>query len=131
MPENKFRYSYSAPTEEERREIESIRAAYAADERSEKLARLRKLNRHVKNVPMYIALTLGVAGVLIFGLGMSMILSWSIFAGGVAVAAAGALPMALAAPAYNLALAREKKRHGAEILRLSEELLGEDDTKHL
>lgn len=126
MAENKFRYSYSAPTEEERREIESIRAAYTADGRSEKLDRLRKLNRRVKNVPMCIALTLGIAGVLVFGLGMSMILSWDLLAGGMAVAAAGVLPMALAAPAYNLVLAREKRRHGGEIVRLSEELLGQD-----
>ena len=32
---NKFNYTYSAPTEEERREIESIRNKYAPQEQTE------------------------------------------------------------------------------------------------
>ena len=116
-----------APTEEERREIESIRAAYRKDVRSEKLERLRRLNARVKNAAMSVALTLGVLGLLVFGLGMTMILEWGILAGGVAVSAAGVLPMAAAAPAYNFVLRRGKEKYGEEIVRLSEELLGDDD----
>lgn len=127
MSDKKFRYTYTAPTEEERREIESIRAAYRKDVRSEKLERLRRLNARVKNVAMSVALTLGVLGLLVFGLGMTMILEWSILAGGVAVSAAGVLPMAAAAPAYNFVLRRGKEKYGEEIVRLSEELLGDDD----
>ena len=97
MSDKKFRYTYTAPTEEERREIESIRAAYRKDVRSEKLERLRRLNARVKNGAMSVALTLGVLGLLVFGLGMTMILEWGILAGGVAVSAAGVLPMAAAA----------------------------------
>ena len=127
MSDKKFRYTYTAPTEEERREIESIRAAYRKDVRSEKLERLRRLNARVKNGAMSVALTLGVLGLLVFGLGMTMILEWGILAGGVAVSAAGALPMAAAAPAYNFVLRRGKEKYGEEIVRLSEELLGDDD----
>ena len=127
MSDKKFRYTYTAPTEEERREIESIRAAYRKDVRSEKLERLRRLNARVKNAAMSVALTLGVLGLLVFGLGMTMILEWGILAGGVAVSAAGVLPMAAAAPAYNFVLRRGKERYGEEIVRLSEELLGDDD----
>lgn len=126
MSEKKFSYTYSAPTEEERREIESIRSEYSRDERSEKLERLRRLNARVKNVSMCVALTLGIAGLLVFGLGMAMILEWGILVEGVAVAAVGALPMAGAAPAYNLVLRHEKQKYGPEIVRLSEELLGEE-----
>lgn len=126
MSEKKFSYTYSAPTEEERREIESIRSEYSRDERSGKLERLRRLNARVKNVSMCVALTLGIAGLLVFGLGMAMILEWGILVGGVAVAAVGALPMAGAAPAYNLVLRHEKQKYGPEIVRLSEELLGEE-----
>ena len=126
MSEKKFSYTYSAPTEEERREIESIRSEYSRDERSEKHERLRRLNARVKNVSMCVALTLGIAGLLVFGLGMAMILEWGILVGGVAVAAVGALPMAGAAPAYNLVLRHEKQKYGPEIVRLSEELLGEE-----
>lgn len=127
MSDKKFRYTYTAPTEEERREIESIRAAYRKDVRSEKLERLRRLNARVKNAAMSVALTLGVLGLLVFGLGMTMILEWGILAGGVAVSAAGVLPMAAAAPAYHFVLRRGKEKYGEEIVRLSEELLGDDD----
>ncbi len=127
MSDKKFRYTYTAPTEEERREIESIRAAYRKDVRSEKLERLRRLNARVKNVAMSVALTLGVLGLLVFGLGMTMIFEWGILAGGVAVSAAGVLPMTAAAPAYNFVLRRGKEKYGEEIVRLSEELLGDDD----
>ena len=127
MSDKKFRYTYTAPTEEERREIESIRAAYRKDGRSEKLERLRRLNARVKNAAMSVALTLGVLGLLVFGLGMTMILEWGILAGGVAVSVAGVLPMAAAAPAYNFVLRRGKEKYGEEIVRLSEELLGDDD----
>lgn len=127
MSENKFKYTYSAPTQEERREIESIRAAYERNPRAEKLARLRRLNARVKNAAMSIALSLGIIGVLVFGLGMAMTLSWGMIAAGVAVSAAGIVPMALAAPAYNFILRRGKKKYGEEIVRLSEELLDEDE----
>ncbi len=127
MSENKFKYTYSAPTQEERREIESIRAAYERNPRAEKLARLRRLNARVKNAAMSIALSLGVVGVLVFGLGMAMTLSWGMIAAGVAVSAAGIVPMALTAPAYNFILRRGKKKYGEEIVRLSEELLDEDE----
>ena len=127
MSENKFKYTYSAPTQEERREIESIRAVYERNPRAEKLARLRRLNARVKNAAMSIALSLGVVGVLVFGLGMAMTLSWGMIAAGVAVSAAGIVPMALTAPAYNFILRRGKKKYGEEIVRLSEELLDEDE----
>ena len=126
---DKFNYTYSAPTEEERREIESIRSAYTGGEHARKLERLRSLNKHVRNMPMCVALTLGIVGVLIFGLGMTMILEWSVLACGVAVAALGVLPMAFAAPAYNLVLKREKEKHKEEIMRLSEELLNEQNER--
>lgn len=119
----KFRYTYSAPTEDERGEIERIRDAYRTDAGAEKLARLKKLDKRVKNSAVIAALTLGILGFLLFGLGMSMTLAWGQYAGGIAVAVAGAVPMALAAPAHAAVLKRGKKKYGAEIVRLSEELL--------
>ena len=119
----KFRYTYSAPTEAERGEIERIRDAYRTDAGAEKLARLKKLDKRVKNSAVIAALTLGILGFLLFGLGMSMTLAWGQYAGGIAGAVAGAVPMALAAPAHAAVLKRGKKKYGAEIVRLSEELL--------
>lgn len=122
-PNDKFEYTYAAPTEQERREIESIRKAYLPDEAGEKLRRLRKLNARVRNTAMCVSLTLGVAGVLLFGAGMSLTLSFGRYAAGIALAALGIVPIALAYPVFNRLLRRGKKKYGAEILRLSEELL--------
>ena len=122
-PNDKFEYTYAAPTERERREIESIRKAYRPDEAGEKLRRLRKLNARVRNTAMCVSLTLGVAGVLLFGTGMSLALSFGRYAAGIALAALGIVPIALAYPVFNRLLRRGKKKYGAEILRLSEELL--------
>ena len=119
--DDKFEYSYRALNEEERHKIESIRRFYGGQE--EKFTRLKKLNARVRNVAAVSALSMGIFGCLVFGLGMSMILAWDLMAAGIAVAAAGILPMLLANPVYNAVLKRNKKKYGDEILRLSGELL--------
>ena len=44
MSENKFVYNYSAPTEDERREIEGIRKQYSGEQvKKDSLSRLREL----------------------------------------------------------------------------------------
>ena len=123
---DKFRYTYSAPTDGERKEIERIRREYLPDAHVEKMVRLRALHARVRNVPTALAVTLGVAGVLMFGLGMSMVLAWNLLLAGSVVAAVGCVPMALAYPVYNAAVRAMKKKYGGEILRLSDELLHAD-----
>ena len=124
---DKFSYTYSAPTEEERREIEEIRRAYTAAEprKENKLARLRALHQRAQRPALIAALSLGIAGVLLFGLGMSMTLVWDLFAGGIAVAAAGLAAAIAARPVFGALLKRGKRKYGAEILRLTDELLQE------
>ena len=70
---DKFNYTYTAPTESERREIEEIRRQYAADgQTDDKLKRLRRLDKLV-NFPPRIAAGLTIAaGVLIFGAGQAI-----------------------------------------------------------
>jgi len=121
-----FHFKYTAPTEEERKEIDSIRRQYAPREKSEsKLERLRRLDALVRNTPTVISLCLGVFGCLVFGLGLTMVLEWSILLWGVIVCAVGCIPMALAYPVYKAVLKRGKEKYGNEILALSEELLNE------
>ena len=123
---NKFCYTYSAPTEMERREIESIRKEYMVSEvREDKLERLRKLNARVKNISVSIAVSLGIFGSLLFGFGMSLSLVWENYVIGILVSAVGIIPIVLANPVYNAVLKRCKAKYGEEILRLSEELLNE------
>lgn len=125
---NKFEYSYSAPTEEERREIASIRRQYEDRTTTEgKLERLRHLDALVNGTATAVSLAVGVIGLLIFGLGMAMVLEWDLTLWGVLVGVVGALPIGAAYPLYRRVLARGKKKYGAEILQLSAELLGKTE----
>lgn len=131
MNDEKFTYKYTAVTKEERREIEEIRQRYEPKSgEKDSLTRLKELDAKVKNPPMVWGLTLGVVGVLIFGLGLTMILEWTIPVGGIVCMLAGCLVMAIAYPVYEWLLRRGKKRYGEEILRLSETLLHEEETKY-
>ena len=124
----KFNFKYTAPTEAERKEIDSIRRQYSPQEQTEsKMERLRRLDSLVKNTAIIWSLVFGVLGALIFGLGLTMILEWSIWLWGVVLMVIGSVPMAIAYPIYKLLLKKYKNRYGEEILRLSEELLNESD----
>ncbi len=125
---NKFNFKYTAPTEEERKEIDSIRRKYSPVEQSEtKLERLRKLDKIVKNTAIIWSLCLGIIGCLIFGFGLTMILEWGIFGWGIALMVIGSVPMAIAYPVYKMVLKKYKDTYGEEILRLSEELLNQGE----
>lgn len=128
--DNKFSYNYTAPTKNERREIEDIRRRYANNQKEEtSLTKLRKLDSKVKNPPMTAGITLGVIGVLIFGLGLTMVLEWNILVWGIAVMIVGCVPIALAYPIYNIIFKKNKAKYGDEILRISEELLNESEPR--
>ena len=125
---NQFNFKYTALTEEERKEIDSIRRQYVPQEHVEsKIERLRRLDAIVKNTALIWSLVFGVVGALIFGLGLTMILEWSIWLWGIVLMVIGSVPMAIAYPVYKLALNKGKAKYGDEILRLSEELLNEND----
>lgn len=125
---DKFNYKYVAPTEEERKEIDSIRRQYAPQSQTEsKLDRLRRLDSIVKNTAIIWSLVLGVLGTLIFGLGLTMILEWQILPWGIVIMAIGSVPIAIAYPVYKTVLKKYKNRYGEEILRLSKELLNNSD----
>ena len=125
---NQFHFKYTAPTEEERKEIDSIRRQYVPQEKTEtKMEKLRRLDALVKNTAIIWSLVLGVIGTLIFGLGLTMILEWDIWLWGIVVMVVGSVSAALAYPVYKAVLQKYKNRYGAEILRLSEELLNENE----
>ena len=123
---NKFDFTYSAPTERERREIESIRRQYVAREPSTLGAseRIRELHGRVIGVATSVSLVFGIVGILVFGFGMALALEWAKYVLGVAFGAVGAVLMLLAYPVYLRVLNKMKKKHSEEILRLSDTLLG-------
>ena len=125
---NQFNFKYTAPSQEERKEIDSIRRQYAPQEKTEtKLEILRRLDGLVKNTAIIWSLVLGVVGTLVLGLGLTMILEWSIWLWGIVLMVIGSVPMAIAYPVYKSTLNKGKAKYGDEILRLSEELLNESE----
>ncbi|MGN0806502.1 MAG: hypothetical protein ACI4MC_05635 [Candidatus Coproplasma sp.] len=122
--EERFNYTYTAPTEKERREIESIRNSYLPQSEDKgKLQRLISLDKKVKNTARIVALSLGVVGLLVFGLGMSMAMVWELYVWGAVVSLFGCALMAVAYPLMRFTLKKQKQKYSQEILRLSNELL--------
>ena len=123
---NKFNYIYSAPTETERKEIEEIRSQYLPDAKNnEKMERLKALDSFVRNTAKLVAFSFGIFGILVFGLGLSMVLSWGVIVWGSIVCVLGACFVSAAYPLSRIIFQRNKKKYGPEILRLSRELLNE------
>ena len=125
---NQFNFKYTAPSMEERKEIDSIRRQYSPEFKTEsKLEKLRRLDGLVKGAATIWSLVLGVIGCLIFGLGLAMVLEWNILLWGIVLMVIGSVPMAIAYPVYKVVLSKGKSKYGEEILKLSEELLNESD----
>ncbi len=131
MENKRFSYTYAAPTCEERKEVESIQKQYLPPEQKpqKKLERLRKLDARVKKGAVYSALTVGIVGTLLFGLGLSLVLEFGKYALGIVFAAVGLIPTVGAYFVYESVLQRNKKKYGREILKLSEEILNEEKTE--
>ena len=130
--QNGFRFSYSAKEQEE---IKKIREKYTLSENKEddKMALLRRLDKSVTQKAQAVSLVFGVLGALILGFGMSLIMSELSTALGLQGAAplvlgvifgvVGGTLAALAYPAYNFVIKRERKRVAPKILSLTEELM--------
>ncbi len=129
MTSEQFNYNYSALTEAEKREINSIKKRYEnkAEEKEANLNRLRKLDNAVKNGSVIPPLCLGIIGCLIFGLGLTMVLTWYLTVWGIMVAVIGCAIMLPAYPLYKILLKHFKEKYGKEILSLSKSLLNEKE----
>lgn len=123
--QNDFEFKYSAPITEERKEIESIRNSYSVHSESNKLMRLRELDAKVKNVPTVVSLVVGIIGLLVFGLGLTMILEWKLLVWGIIVSALGFVLMCGALPINKKLSSTLKAKYSDEIIKLSDELLNE------
>lgn len=127
--QNNFTYTYSA---KERDEVRAIRDKYIPREES-KMDRLRRLDRTAESRATVVSQILGIVGTLIFGFGMSLVLSdLSLILGdnkvvsvivGVVLGLVGGAFAALAYPVYNTVLAKERERIAPEIIRLTDELM--------
>jgi hypothetical protein len=122
METTTFTYQYSA---QESREAEAIRKKYMPKE-MDKLARLRSLDKQVRMAGVIVALSLGIIGVLLFG--VAMCFGLGVFEMGVLAipfGIVGVLFMAPAYPIYKHLHNKKKEELTTEILSLSEEITGE------
>ncbi|MBQ8375389.1 MAG: hypothetical protein IJX98_07465 [Clostridia bacterium] len=130
--EEKYSYTYRALTPSERREAEGILREYEPESGVESdFEKLNRLERRVRIVAEIVGLTLGVAGILVFGGGMSACLlnpdNVGLFAIGCILGGAGAALCALAYPIYRYTLKKRKEKYGDEIRRLCKKVLGKEE----
>ena len=126
MDNHSFEYTYSAA---QQKEVEEIRKKYLPKE-EDKMEQLRKLHAIPTQKAQAASLAVGIVGALIMGTGMSLAMTdigaelgslamvLGIFAG-----VAGMVLAALAYPAYNRVLKKQREKIAPEILRLSDALL--------
>ena len=118
-----FTYKYSAL---QNKEVESIRRKYLPREES-KFERLQRLDGRVQVAGVIPGLVTGVVGCLIFGIGMCFGLD--VFSGAdfmtVLFCIIGALFMLPAYPIYKHIANKTRATLVPEILRLSDEIIGE------
>ena len=127
--DSSFKYTYSA---KEQDEIKRIRQKYQTSE-EDGMVRLRKLDAKVTQKATSVSLIFGVLGTLVFGIGISLVLSdLGILLGipvmtsmviGVIIGAIGIILAALAYPMYIKVIKKEREKVAPEILKLTEELM--------
>ena len=126
MDNHSFEYTYSA---EQQKEVEEIRKKYLP-RKEDKMEQLRKLHAIPTQKAQAASLAVGIIGALIMGTGMSLAMT-DIGAAlgslamvlGIVAGVAGMVLAALAYPAYNRVLKKQREKIALEILRLSDELL--------
>ena len=113
-------------------EIKRIRQKYQTSE-EDGMVRLRKLDAKVTQKATSVALIFGVLGTLVFGIGISLVLSdLGVVLGiqvmtsmviGIITGTIGIILAALAYPMYIKVIKKEREKVAPEILKLTEELM--------
>ena len=123
MADNKqtFNYTYSSIN---KAEIEKIRSKYIQNQESD-LDELRKIDAKVANTSAYVAILVGIVGVLTFGTGLSLVLSFNKLILGIIVSFFGLVIMGFGYASNKIILNKMKKKYAPRVLELSEKLLRE------
>lgn len=103
-----------------------IRDQYVEKE-DNKLDELRRLDRKVKNPAEISAFTIGTAGALILGTGMSLAMKviGNSFAAGVVIGCVGLIIVSVNYLVYKKILASRKKKYSSQIIDVSNALINE------
>lgn len=118
---NSFRYTYSAP---EQQEVKKIREKYIPKEES-KLELLRRLDESATKKGRALSLVMGTVGSLVLGVGMCCCMVWGgwLFVPGIVIGLLGIAGVSMTYPMYNKVTRRERQKIAPEILRLTEEFM--------
>lgn len=115
-----FHYTYSAKEQEE---IRAIQRKYDPRRPEEnKLEQIRRLDRSVGRPGKILALVQGIIGVLVFGVGMSLVMVWEKMVSGILVGLAGIAILVLIYPIKNAIDKKRRAEFAPAILQLTEEL---------
>lgn len=124
-----FKYTYST---KEHDELIRIRQKYTGGEEN-KMERILRLDKRVTQKSTAVSLAIGIIGALIFGLGMSLIMTdigasvslgqTTAFILGIISGIVGGILLALAYPVYIRILKKEREKVAPEIIKLTDELL--------
>ena len=123
MNENAFSYTYSATCNQE---VLNIRKKYLPHEET-KLEELKRLDSLVRNSGVTESLCAGIAGCLIFGLGLCLameVIGQMIWLG-VILGLVGTVGMVAAFPVYRKLYNKAKAQHTPRILELVAQLSGQ------
>ena len=113
-----FKYTYSAAQQEE---IKELRKKYLAPGQ-DKMEQLRQIDKRVSSRAVSWSISVGVTGVLIMGLGMSLVMVWQNYPVGIALGAVGLAVLAPANHVYNIILKKERAKAAPQVLQLIEEI---------
>ena len=110
----------------ERKIAEKIRAEYE-EKKPGKLEELRELDARVKGPARVFAYLFGTLGALVLGTGMCLAMKviGDMMAAGIAIGCVGILMVSVNYKLYRTIVEKRKKKYGAQILAVTNELLGE------
>ena len=117
MPEmeNRATYRYTA---DEQREIDALRRRYTSDNPDDQLAAMRKIDHGVIRRATVMAVCFGLAGTLVMGLGLAMVLSFNLMVPGIILGCCGIAVMAAMPAFYEQLLKREHRKATPQIEEL-------------
>ncbi|GIO40892.1 hypothetical protein [Paenibacillus apis] len=119
-----FTYMYSAKQQEE---VKSILQKYIPKE-EDKMEQLRRLDKRAESRGTFISILVGTVGTLVLGFGMSCMMVWkdNLLVPGVVFGVIGIVGIALAYPLFISITKKQREKLAPEIMRLSQELMGEN-----
>lgn len=122
-----FSYSYSGKQQEEVRQIREkyIKRDTSSIKSNAKMEELRMLDKKVELTATIVAVCIGILGLLILGIGLSMVLTGgnAFMVPGTIVGMAGFLVLGCAYPVHKKTLKTLREKYAPEIMQLSEELM--------